>query len=126
MIATPTSNSQKTLYVCKSNLDALQIKNAIQRIAPIGVVIDKTGEQIRILVDESSFKTANLILQNNISNLSKVKQIYKIDKTKMDEPEVEVPLKIVARKNVFKMAANFFENHLNLNNKGALEGSIVS
>ncbi|MDO6737998.1 hypothetical protein [Wenyingzhuangia sp. 2_MG-2023] len=127
MIAIPTTpNPQKTLYVCKSQLDAYQIKNAIQRIAPIGVVIDKTDEKIQILVDETNFKTANLILQSNIRTLSRIKNPPpRTPRPEVEKPE-EVKLKVVARKSVIKMAVDFIERHLNLNNRTAIERSVLS
>ncbi|MDO6738002.1 hypothetical protein [Wenyingzhuangia sp. 2_MG-2023] len=66
-----TPRPQKTLYTCDSNLDAFYIKNAIQRLAPIGVTIDRVDKKFKIIIDDCNFKVANIILMSSIRNLKR-------------------------------------------------------
>ncbi|MDO6802646.1 hypothetical protein Q4595_09310 [Wenyingzhuangia sp. 1_MG-2023] len=117
MIATPTTpRPQKTLHICNSNLEAYHIKNAIQRVAPIGVVIEKTNNQIKILVDDCNYKTAHIILQTAIRTLKAITKNAKVETYK-------VPVKKKTSKNVLSIAFDLVDNLLH---KHTLERSILS
>ncbi|WP_010135223.1 hypothetical protein [Ochrovirga pacifica] len=59
-IKTPTS-----IYTCTNKLEALQIKNAIQRVSAIFVGIEKIDNKIAIIVDEYNAKKACMIVSNS-------------------------------------------------------------
>lgn len=116
MIATPTTqNTKRTLHICDTNLDAYHIKNAIQRVASIGVEIEKNNNQYKILVDNSNFKTANLILYTSLRTLKSVNTYAKVE-------ALEVPKK-TAKRGFITIAVEFLDG---LVNKGALERSVLS
>lgn len=54
---------------CKSKLDAYFLKNIIQKIAVIPVSIRAYNREIHLIVDDSNFTKANLILLNQLALL---------------------------------------------------------
>ncbi|MDO6738000.1 hypothetical protein [Wenyingzhuangia sp. 2_MG-2023] len=76
---------QKKLHTCSTNLEAYYIKNAIQRLAPIAVMINRSDRKFHLSVDDCNFKAANIILLNNIQNLKRNSQYNKSDNSQSSQ-----------------------------------------
>ncbi len=59
----------KTLHVCDNILDALYLKNEIQRVTSINVTIDREKNQVKLCVNNCNFIKANVIIQSKLQRL---------------------------------------------------------
>lgn len=80
------------LYYCKNRLDAYYIKNIIQKVRSIPVIIKKRKGQITLLVEYNHCNNATLILNNVLpmipSNLIKNIKKVKASKTR-SQPTIQ-------------------------------------
>lgn len=58
-----------TLHICDNILDALYLKNEIQRVTSINVTIDREKHEIKLCVNNSNYIKANVIVQNKLEML---------------------------------------------------------
>ncbi len=77
-----TPKPQKTIFICKNNMEALHIKNAIQRVSSIYVGIEKNNGIIEVTVRNENFSKAEKILTH-------IKPVFSEPKQYVEETVVE-------------------------------------
>lgn len=68
-------SSKTSIYTCITILDAYHLKNAIQRVSAISVVIDKTNNQYKLYVSSSNYTKTTVIVQNNLRTLPSLRSV---------------------------------------------------
>ncbi|WP_010136252.1 hypothetical protein [Ochrovirga pacifica] len=58
-----------TIHYCDNILDALYIKNEIQRVTSISVILNKEQGNVKVQVCKSNQYRANVIIQNKLQRL---------------------------------------------------------
>ncbi|MGY6647398.1 hypothetical protein [Wenyingzhuangia sp. IMCC45574] len=64
-----------TLHICDNILDALYLKNEIQRVTAISVMIDREKGRVKLSVNRCNYMKANVIVQNKLELLPSQKVI---------------------------------------------------
>ncbi len=77
-----TPKPLKTIYRCKNNMEALHIKNAIQRVSSIYVGIEKNHGVIEVTVRYENFSKAE-------KSLKYIKPVFSESKQNIEENVME-------------------------------------